>query len=65
MNYFNVLQLFLENLEHEDSFVYLSAIQGNSFISLRKKSTLEIQQNMTITPEFAYFYYMTIDGFWN
>lgn len=24
-----LLQLFLENLEHEDSFVYLSAIQGN------------------------------------
>ncbi|XP_041794990.1 transport and Golgi organization protein 6 homolog [Chelmon rostratus] len=24
----NVLMLFLENLEHEDSFVYLSAIQG-------------------------------------
>lgn len=22
-------QLFLENLEHEDSFIYLSAIQGN------------------------------------
>uniref|UniRef100_A0A672PNT2 Transport and golgi organization 6 homolog n=1 Tax=Sinocyclocheilus grahami TaxID=75366 RepID=A0A672PNT2_SINGR len=34
-----LLTLFLENLEHEDSFVYLSAIQGNSFISLRKKST--------------------------
>lgn len=23
------LQLFLENLEHEDSFIYLSSIQGN------------------------------------
>lgn len=26
----SVFQLFLENLEHEDSFIYLSAIQGNS-----------------------------------
>lgn len=25
-------QLFLENLEHEDSFVYLSAIQGNEMV---------------------------------
>lgn len=25
---FCLLQLFLENLEHEDSFIYLSAIQG-------------------------------------
>lgn len=29
MQYVCFLQLFLENLEHEDSFIYLSAIQGN------------------------------------
>ncbi|XP_078524411.1 transport and Golgi organization protein 6 homolog isoform X2 [Lissotriton helveticus] len=28
-----VLQLFLENLQHEDSFVYLSAIQGVALLS--------------------------------
>ena len=27
-----LLQLFLENLDHEDSFVYLSAIQGERIL---------------------------------
>ncbi|XP_004626072.1 transport and Golgi organization protein 6 homolog [Octodon degus] len=29
----NITQIFLENLEHEDSFVYLSAIQGVALLS--------------------------------
>ncbi|KAJ1083801.1 hypothetical protein NDU88_003956 [Pleurodeles waltl] len=57
-----VLQLFLENLQHEDSFVYLSAIQGVALLSdvypkqilpvlLAQYGTYEQGSQKTQTPE--------------
>ncbi|CAH7065874.1 Tango6 [Phodopus roborovskii] len=42
-----LLQIFLENLEHEDTFVYLSAIQGKLVLTHSQVSTSELYPNLS------------------